>query len=187
MREDAIKWNKKHIEHPMPNTPSDLLVQFMPKLLQKESKKALDIACGNGRNSKYLAQHGFLCDSVDISEVALKMSKGFRGINTICVDLDTYRPIIDAYDVVLNFYFLNRDLFPSIIDSLRSQGIFLLETFVKEIDGSNSSAIIDEKILNHGELEEIFKDFEILHNQTSYITRREGARAKIISFVAQKP
>lgn len=187
MREDAIKWDKKHIEHPMPHTPSDLLMFFMPRLLQKESKKALDIACGNGRNSKYLVQNGFLCDSVDISKVALQMSEGIEGINAICADLDTFRPMINSYDVVLNFYFLNRDLFPSIIDSLKPQGIFLLETFIKETDGGNASGIIDEKILNHGELEEIFKDFEILHHQTSYVTRREGARAKIISFVVQKP
>lgn len=187
MQEDAIKWNKKHTENPMPQTPSTLLELFMPKLLEKPSKIALDIACGNGRNSKFLAQNGFLCDSVDISEVALNMSKATQGITTICADLDFFRPNANAYDVVLNFYFLNRHLFDSIIASLKPQGIFLCETFIKEPNGENSSRIIDEKILNHGELEEIFDGFHILHHQTSYITRREGQQAKIISFVAQKP
>ncbi|WP_034584037.1 class I SAM-dependent methyltransferase [Helicobacter pametensis] len=186
MQEDALKWNKKHLEHPMPHTPSDLLQSFLPTLLQLPSKYALDIACGNGRNSKFLAQHGFVCDSVDISEVALQMSANHPKIHTICADLDTYRPTPNHYDVVLNFYFLNRDLFPFIQTALKSKGIFLLETFIKEEDGFNSSQIIDEKILNHGELEHTFKDFEILHKHTSYITRREGEQAKIISFVAQK-
>lgn len=186
MKEDALKWNKKHIENPMPSTPSDLLVSFLPTLLANPSRQVLDIACGNGRNSKFLAQNGFICDSVDISEVALQMSEGVQGITTIEADLDCFCPNPHHYDVVLNFYFLNRNLFPSIISALKHRGIFLLETFIKEEDGGNASGIIDEKILNHGEIEEIFKDFNVLHHQTSYITRREGARAKILSFVAQK-
>lgn len=186
MLEDAIKWNQKHLEHPMPETPSTLLVEFLPTLLTLSGRNALDIACGNGRNSKFLASNGFLCQSVDISEVALSFFSHLPNIIALQKDLDTYRPQYNSYDVVLNFYFLNRDLFASIINSLHPNGIFLLETFIKEEDGTNSSEIPDEKILNHGELEKIFCDFTILHNQTSYITRREGQEAKIISFVAQK-
>lgn len=186
MIEDAIKWNQKHLEHPMPETPSTLLVEFLPTLLNLNGRKALDIACGNGRNSKLLAQNGFICDSVDISEVALSLFAHLPNINAIEKDLDTFRPSANSYDVILNFYFLNRDLFPSIIDSLKPSGIFLLETFIKEPNGENSSQIIDEKILEDGELERIFANFAILHNQTSYVTRREGQEAKIISFVAQK-
>ena len=186
MLEDAIKWNQKHLEHPMPETPSTLLVEFLPTLLNLEGHRALDIACGNGRNSKFLAQNGFEVDSVDISEVALSLFSHLPNINTFEADLDTFRPQTNNYDVILNFYFLNRELFPSILNALKPSGIFLLETFIKEPDGGNSSQIIDEKILNDGELERIFSDFKILHNQTSYITRREGQEAKIISFVAQK-
>ena len=186
MLEDAIKWNQKHLEHPMPETPSTLLVEFLPTLLNLEGHRALDIACGNGRNSKFLAQNGFEVDSVDISEVALSLFSHLPNINTFEADLATFRPQTNNYDVILNFYFLNRELFPSILNALKPSGIFLLETFIKELDGGNSSQIIDEKILNDGELERIFSDFKILHNQTSYITRREGQEAKIISFVAQK-
>lgn len=184
--EDAIKWNQKHLEHPMPETPSTLLVEFLPTLLNLEGSRALDIACGNGRNSKFLAQNGFEVDSVDISDVALSLFSHLPNINTFEKDLDTFRPSANTYNVALNFYFLNRDLFPSIIDCLKPNGIFLLETFIKEPNGENSSQIIDEKILNDGELESIFSNFKILHNQTSYVIRREGQEAKIISFVAQK-
>lgn len=187
MQEDAIKWNQKHLEHPMPQTPSDLLVRFLPLLISKPSKKALDLACGNGRNAKFLAQNGFVCDAVDISEVALRMSQDTEGISTFCKDLDTFRPAPYSYDVVLNFYFLNRDLLPFIAKTLKHKGIFLLETFIREANGENSSHIADEKILFQGELESIFSDFQILHHQISTILRREGQEAKIISFVAQKP
>ncbi|GAA7258061.1 methyltransferase domain-containing protein [Helicobacter cholecystus] len=186
MLEDAIKWNEKHLQHPMPQTPSSLLVEFLPTLLSLDGRKALDIACGNGRNSKFLAENGFLVDSVDISYVALSLFSHFPNITAYQKDLDIYRPKSNTYDVIANFYFLNRDLFPSILKALKPHAIFLLETFIKEPNGENTSAIIDEKILNDGELESIFKDFKILHHQTSYIIRREGKEAKIISFVAQK-
>lgn len=187
MQEDAVKWNQKHLEQPMPQTPSDLLVHFLPLLISKPSKKALDLACGNGRNAKLLAQNGFVCDALDISEVALEMCKDTEGISTFCVDLDTFRPIPLSYDVVLNFYFLNRDLLPIIAQTLKSKGIFLLETFIRDANGENSSKIADDKILYQGELESIFSDFEILHNQISSTLRRQGQEAKIISFVARKP
>lgn len=187
MLEDAIKWNQKHLQHPMPQTPSELLVHFLPLLLSNPSKKVLDLACGNGRNAKFLAQNGFICDAIDISEVALRMCKDIENIFTFSKDLDTFRPAPDSYDIVLNFYFLNRDLLPFIAKTLKSQGIFLLETFVREANGENSSNISEEKILYQGELEDIFSDFKILHRQISTILRREGQEAKIISFVAQKP
>ncbi|WP_199919442.1 class I SAM-dependent methyltransferase [Helicobacter enhydrae] len=187
MLEDAIKWNAKHLQNPMPQTPSDLLVAFLPKFLDSlPSHNAIDIACGNGRNSKFLAQHGLICDSLDISEVALANLENIKNINALCVDLDTYTPTSDTYGLALNFYFLNRNLFPSIIQSLKSGGVLMLETFVKEEDGSNDSEIPDEKILNHNELEHIFADFTIHHSATSYIRRKENQRAKIISFIAQK-
>lgn len=187
MQEDAIKWNQKHLEHPMPQTPSDLLIHFLPLLVSKPSKKALDLACGNGRNAKFLAQNGFVCDAIDISKVALAMCENIEGVSTFCQDLDHFRPLPSSYDVVLNFYFLNRDLLPLLAKALKPKGIFLLETFIRGDNGENSSKIADEKILYQGELESIFLDFHILHRQISTTLRREGQEAKIISFVAQKP
>lgn len=172
----------------MPQTPSDILVEFLPQILPSlPAYKALDIACGNGRNSKYLAKHNILCDSVDISQVALDFFKDTPNIRTICTDLDTYIPPINTYGLALNFYFLNRNLFPHIINSLKPKGFFILETFTKEDNGENITDIPDEKILNPNELKETFQDFTIYLHQSSYIQRREGQKVKVISFIAQKP
>ena len=40
-----------------------------------EKGKALDVGCGFGHNSLWLAQHGFLVTGVDVSEVALKQAE----------------------------------------------------------------------------------------------------------------
>lgn len=172
----------------MPQTPSDILVEFLPQILPSlPTYKALDIACGNGRNSKYLAKHNILCDSVDISQVALDFFKDTPNIHTICTDLDTYIPPIDTYGLALNFYFLNRNLFPHIINSLKPKGFFILETFIKESNGDNPANIEDKKILNPNELEKAFVGFQIWHNQTHYLERPNEQRIKTISFIAQKP
>jgi len=53
--------------------------------------KALDVACGNGRNSVFLAPKGFVVDAVDISKVAIDQLAGTHpNINVICTDLDTW-------------------------------------------------------------------------------------------------
>lgn len=186
MQEDAVKWDKKHAQSPMPQMPSDLLVDFLPLLNSKPSKKALDLACGNGRNAKLLAQNGFICDAIDISEVALRSCKDTEGITAICMDLDAFQPMPLTYDVVLDFYFLDRRLFPELKKSLKPKGIFLLETFIHNDD--HPPRISEEKILNPGELETIFADYEILHHRISSAKPAEGRiHAQIISFVAQKP
>ena len=58
-QKDEIKWNKKYQEIPSlleEKRPSEKLVQIIKKA---KGKKALDIACGAGRNSIYLAINGF--------------------------------------------------------------------------------------------------------------------------------
>ena len=68
VKHDQKKWNSRYLKNIGSPTPSD----FLSKYLSFPPKgRALDIACGNGRNSIFLAQHGFKVDAVDISNVAL--------------------------------------------------------------------------------------------------------------------
>ena len=93
MQEDAIRWNKRHSDGFMPKQPSDILHTYQPLLesyVQKGSAQALDIACGNGRNAKFLAALGFEVLGVDISQVALDSLQGMEHITTLCVDLDSF-------------------------------------------------------------------------------------------------
>lgn len=51
---------------------------------------ALDIACGMGRNSKYLASIGFEVDALDISSVAIDTLRDTPHIHPKEVDFDHY-------------------------------------------------------------------------------------------------
>ncbi|WP_095298385.1 class I SAM-dependent methyltransferase [Helicobacter sp. 12S02232-10] len=180
MKEDAFKWDKRHSQDLMPETPSDFLVKFagiLPK------GKVLDIACGNGRNAKFLAQNGFICECIDISQVALKRLLGLERIIPICSDLDTYEIKPDAYTVILDFYFLDRRLFKGIKKGLKFGGVFLMETFVA--DKNFPTDICTDKILQPAELEKEFCDFEIFFKQECIVYRLDR-EIKTIAFGARK-
>ncbi|MEI6703444.1 MAG: SAM-dependent methyltransferase, partial [Deltaproteobacteria bacterium] len=83
MEADRIKWNRRFESedsflgvHPSPflSREIDRIKVLVP------GHTALDIACGEGRNSVFLAQNGFLVTGLDISDVGL--SKGIVRANT---------------------------------------------------------------------------------------------------------
>jgi tellurite methyltransferase len=81
-QKDEIKWNKKYQDTPSlleERKPSGKLIEIIKKV---KGKKALDIACGIGRNSIYLASNGFDVLALDISQVALDALKG-KGLKNI--------------------------------------------------------------------------------------------------------
>jgi SAM-dependent methyltransferase len=93
--------------------------------------RALDIAAGTGRNATYLAGKGFLVDALDISEVGLRKTVGrFENLRPVCVDLDTYDIARDTYDLIIDINYLQRRLFPQIIEGLKPGGVLIFETFV---------------------------------------------------------
>jgi 2-polyprenyl-3-methyl-5-hydroxy-6-metoxy-1,4-benzoquinol methylase len=54
--------------------PRPILVEFVEKGLIKKGK-ALDICCGAGTNTVYLAKQGFEVTGIDISQTAIKYAK----------------------------------------------------------------------------------------------------------------
>ncbi|MCE3039564.1 class I SAM-dependent methyltransferase [Helicobacter anatolicus] len=182
MLEDKIKWNARYKSDKMPKNPSDILVKFQHLL---SGGVALDIACGNGRNTNFLADRGFVCDGVDISDEALKSIVN-PNINTYCLDLDIYdlkENIKQLYDVVINFYFLDRKTLRVIPDLLKDGGFVFIETFINDEDYKGN--IEAKKILEQGELQEIFQGFDIILNEEKWMIRDRGEKAKIVSFIAQ--
>lgn len=180
MREDALKWDKRHTDDFMPTSQSPFLAQFVDIL---PLGKVLDIACGNGRNSKFLADRGFVCECVDISCVAMSKLANTKGIIPMCLDLDEYEIVPSRYEVILDFYFLNRRLFDGIKRGLKRGGVFLMETFVQ--DENYPIDVGSQKVLNKGELGKIFGDFDILFENEILIDRL-GKKAKAVQFCAKK-
>ena len=164
---DREKWNKKYREMShFDEEPSKLLVDFYH--LAKKGN-ALDIACGTGRNSLFLADKGFNVDAIDISDVALeKLKNKNSSINTIVADLDEYSFEENKYELVVNVNFLNRNLIPSIKEALKKDGIVIFETFVLSEKRKNKSYY-----LRPNELLRLFLDFHIIYYEEKNLPTEE--------------
>ncbi len=71
--------------------------------------RALDLACGEGRNAVWLAERGWRITGVDFSGVAIDKARQLaaaRGVDGewLAVDLRDYEPPARAFDLVLVFY-----------------------------------------------------------------------------------
>jgi len=181
--EDKERWDEKHAKNMMPQTPIKLVSDYANLAT---GKQALDIACGNGRHSKYLASLGFEVDALDISPVAIEQLQSVPHIHAVEVDFDTYRLEKNKYDLIVCTYFLERKLFPQMIEALKPNGIILMETFLHDKDNERTPSNPAFR-LNEGELEAYFDhEMEILHIPEFWDRDYQGFKTMKTSMVARK-
>ncbi|MFN8482024.1 MAG: methyltransferase domain-containing protein [Anaerolineae bacterium] len=115
-------------------TPSPLVAQFAP--LASGEQRALDVACGAGRNALYLASLGYAVDAVDISVVGLDLlareatARGYTGrIHALAADLDEWRPPPGVYAVVTQIAFFDPLGLDAVVAAVAAGGMLILEAF----------------------------------------------------------
>lgn len=184
LKQDRIKWNKKHAEKAPGRLIPDIVRDFCG---HAPTGPALDIACGTGAVSLYLAGRGFHVDAVDISDVALaKFAKQHPCIRTVCADLDEFDLPVDHYNLIVNLRYLNRRLFPQIIDSLKPGGVLIFETFMHAANKALDRGFKREYLLEADELRDAFAKLETLH----YAETDSGCDetpGRLASLVGKKP
>ena len=174
------------------NTPSSWLLKHEDLLKAQPKNLALDIACGSGRNALYLASLGFIVDAVDYSEAKLAMLKQQAKqlnlpIRTLLINLEK-DPLPDKqYQVVLNFNYLQRDLFPTIKQVLLRGGLLFFETFTREHVTLLQNQMNPAYLLEPGELRRAFADLQILDYRETIVKSRTGKNKAVASLVARKP
>jgi SAM-dependent methyltransferase len=184
MHEDKARWNEKYLSKPMPDEASEILKK---NLHLAKKGRALDIACGMGRNTHYLAEHGFDVDAVDLSDYALSKVKEMDAITKIEADLDSYEFEIEAYDLILKINYLDRKMFPKIITALKKGGLFIYETFVETptTEGYHNPTRA-EFHLKREELPKAFEALELISYKERDAINLRGEKVRIASFVARK-
>ena len=157
---------------------------------------ALVLAMGEGRNAVYLAQNGFDVTGVDISEVAIEKCRKLaveRGVtvNTVVADLTGYDMGTGRYDLITDFYFYDKSLFPKVIEALKPGGMFIFEQF--SIDHPKKGGTFGPRnpdyLVKPDELLEIFSSLRILHYEDTVVELDEGMHkgpAAVVRLIAQK-
>ena len=181
--EDKARWNTKHAQNMMPQKPVALVEKYA---YLATDKHALDIACGNGRHSRYLAALGFEVDALDISSVAIERLKDLKHIHAMEVDFDTYTLPKEKYGLIVCTYFLERKLFPQMIEALKPNGIILMETFLHDEENERTPSNPAFRLYS-GELEAYFDhEMDILHIVEFWDRDYQGFKTMKTSMVARK-
>lgn len=133
---DAEKWNAKHRtgDHDRIE-PVGVLCDYS-HLLPLQGQ-ALDLACGTGANALFLARRGLQTSAWDISPEAISILRARASANNlvlethVCDVTDTVIPA-QSFDVITVSYFLERALFPAIINALKMNGLLFYQTWTRE-------------------------------------------------------
>jgi tellurite methyltransferase len=163
-------------------TPAPLVVKFTRDLAPGA---ALDLACGPGRNSLYLARLGWRVTAVDGSAVAVELLRaGNPSIDARVVDLEAgeFEVTPAAFDLVLSCYYLQRSLIALIKAGLRPGGLLIMIVHLADADqprGTHTRAY-------PGELRAFFEGWRILHYREGE-PGESGHRHAVAELVAQKP
>jgi SAM-dependent methyltransferase len=105
---DRTAWDERYrqAEWVWSTTPNQFVAQVLADM---PPGRALDLACGEGRNALWLAEKGWRATAVDFSSVAVAKGRAVaesRGLDVrwVAADLLDYEPERGAYDVVLIAY-----------------------------------------------------------------------------------
>ncbi|MBT6272768.1 MAG: class I SAM-dependent methyltransferase [Chromatiales bacterium] len=187
--EDRSKWDSRYDagEYATRTHPTDLLVQWMGRLPRG---RALDLACGAGRNAIFLAGQGYQVDALDISQIALdrgakRAEENGLVVNWICQDLDTPDIALDSYDLIFVARFLNRALFPLLVDGLRDGGCLVYETHLRttaRVGGPRGSHFR----VRPGELLHLAHELRPFHYFEGIADERDGASMALAQIIGCK-
>ncbi len=183
MLEDKQRWNERYKENPMPDNVSKILEKYIDNV---NVGQALDVACGMGRNTHFLANKGFDIDAVDISDYALKQVKNAPTITKVETDLDKYNIAPNKYDLILNTNYLNRRLLSQMKDGLKQGGVVIFETFIVAHGDFKLPTMNLDYLLRKNELLHSFIGLDVIYYEERIDTNLRGERVKVASIVAQK-
>ena len=143
----------------------------------------LDLACGQGRHSRYFLEQGFSVVAVDkdislLSAVGLPSDLYREQLEAIEVDLESGKRLefLDRqFDAIVVTRYLHRPLLPMLPQTLKSGGVMIYETFAagNERFGRPSNP---DFLLRENELLEVFQsDLVIKAFETVELTKPRSA------------
>jgi tellurite methyltransferase len=187
---DISGWDKRYRSkeragEDLQTEPTRLVVQTAQRL---PPGKALDLACGTGRNAIWLAQEGWDVTAVDGAGAAIEiLEERARELNlniqTVRADLQKgeYAITPSYWDLITICYYLQRNLIEPAKSGTRPGGLLLI--IVHTTEGDEQAT---ESRLRPGELVRYFTNWEILH---SYEGKPDDPvhRRSVAEIVARRP
>ncbi len=188
-QQDRDKWNQRYGSGDYRKTnPVDLLHHWAPQL---KTGKALDIACGAGRNAIYLAQLGFEVTAVDISTEGLALARQDAEsqqltVNWIEQDFDEKPDVGGSYDLIIVFWFVNMPLISRLCSQLNPGG-YLISMQHLVADGELAGPRTSRFRIQPDELKDAIHGLQIEYYHEGLETDADGDTLATAAVVARKP
>jgi len=181
------RWNQKYRENPAAwLEPDPFLAWAFSEYIQPlfaHGGSALDLAGGAGRHSIWLAKQGWDVTFIDLSETGVELARQKAGplashIHFVLDDLTQFRAAQTQFDVVMGFFYLEREIFPEIVKAVRPGGVLLYQTYTADqlkLPGGPKDA---SHLLVPGELLRLVSGMRVLHYSE---TVAEKATAEMVA------
>lgn len=165
----------------------------------------LDLGCGQGKETFFLSQKGFLMTAVDLSEVSIKQMKNkilkqnIKNIKLEQANICNYRIKEKEYDFIICLNCLNfldqkniRKVIHEIKNKLNRNGIVILSCFTDKDPSFKSNKKVFKYYFKENEILSMFKDFKCLDYFEGEITdyghvgKEKQHQHYIVSIIVQK-
>jgi SAM-dependent methyltransferase len=160
--------------------------QFLAEIAEDlEPGTALDLGCGQGRNSFWLASRGFAVTGLDLSPVAIEQATAVAeelGIDVSfeSVDLTTWDPDGRVWDlVVLTYLHLSGERRPVVHGAAKRAvapggRLIVIAHHLDNFENGVGGPPVPELLFTERQLADDFSDLEILRNEKVVRTTEEG-------------
>jgi tellurite methyltransferase len=138
--QDRSKWNSRYAAgaYSGRREPSEIVRRALALLPQvpQMSGRALDVACGAGRNALHLAACGFVVDAIDISAEGLQRGRDAAlarqlAVNWIERDLSESPEIDGPYQLIVMVRYVNAPLLDVLVKALAPGGLLVVEQHLR--------------------------------------------------------
>ena len=159
------EWNERYrSREDIDGDPAELLVTAGSEL---PPGRALDLACGAGRNARWLVSRGWDVVAIDGSSEAIRIVKKQMGkIDARVMDFEATATLPfddESFDLVAILFYLHRPLFAEAKRVVKRGGVIVCAV-----------KMIGTYRVKPGELAQHFDGFEVLHS-------REGEIAELVA------
>lgn len=131
--------------------------------------RAIDLACGCGRDEVFLAAHGWQVRAIDIDPTALQRGQDLQEryapacppIQWIEADAERWAPSGQTFDLILCMRFLSREMLQRAATWLSPGGSLLVETFTTIHRAAAGRPRSDARVLRPNELPELLSNLSL--------------------------
>jgi len=169
-------WNRKYREAPEAWFVPDpfLELAFSKYILPSfpHGGEALDLAGGAGRHAIWLAQQGWEVTLIDISDTGVEQARQNAGqfashIHVVVDDLTHFKAAQTqfeaGFDVVMAFFYLQREIFPEMVSVLRPGGVLVYKTHTRPQAKLPGGPKNPAHLLAPGELLQLAGGLHVMH------------------------